>query len=201
MDPPCSWVLRRQTCTGPSASVSAAVVCSFILGEFFQGGRQKSFSTCAKCCTVLHFHWLTNKSCSCPAVFHLAEQYLLFFHSSLYWVVIDRLVSWPWLDATNPFYHSPFSAGQGRQRIENNSKGYRAHRIPCVNICFLYCDNWMAGAQCSWLAQIRERRKYVVVSDCHSTWRETKFLILNYICNRENKVLKYFLWSLIGLAL
>lgn len=73
--------LHRSQCQ--CVSHCGGFICLFILGEFFQGGRQKASSTYAKCCTVLHFHLVTTKSCSCPAVFTWLCNICFFFVSYL----------------------------------------------------------------------------------------------------------------------
>lgn len=77
--------------------------------------------------------------------------------------------------------------------MENNSKAAELTEFPVLTFAFytVIIERQEHGAV-DWHISEREGNMFVL-SDCHSAWRETKFLILNYICNRENKVLKHFL--------
>lgn len=126
--------LHRSQCQ--CTSHCGGFIFLFIWVNFFRVEGRRAFlpiQNAAQCCiftgwliglalVLLFFTWLCN--------------ICFFFHISLYQAVIDWVVSWPWLDDTNPFHLSPFSAGQGRQWMENNPKAAELTEFPLLPFAF-----------------------------------------------------------------
>lgn len=140
--------LHRSQCT----SHCGGFFCLFIWVNFFRVRGRRAFvpmQNTVQCC--IFTGWLISLALVQLFFTCLCNIFSFFFHISLYQVVIDWVVSWPWLGDTNPFYLSPFSAGQERQRMENNSKSAELTEFPVLTFAFYTAmTEWQEQGAVDW---------------------------------------------------